>query len=173
MPCQIKTARMSRLPCLRYRITESLLFRTSLDYMPFYSAHPMIGPRYGDFHIEKLWTSAPARTIRLGQIQIGIINFRIELHKFVPPHGTTDVDLKGRSMYLSPWAIRDPDAVVDTINTFIDKTTGEYMNAFLDDSDSIVWDVFRMARRASVFPVPVCLLVAPLPSPPLSPVLHE
>ncbi|KAL2185634.1 hypothetical protein L209DRAFT_766348 [Thermothelomyces heterothallicus CBS 203.75] len=150
--CQQRTMRMSRLPCLRYMVTDSTLFRTGLDYMPFYRTHPMAGPRYGDFHLERQWTDSPPKTLCLGQI--GAIHVKIELRGFIPPANSNDVDLKGRPMYAVPWAIADPEPVVEAITEYIDRVITAYMAAYLDDTDPLVWNIFQVAYRASVFPVP-------------------
>ncbi|KAK3936613.1 hypothetical protein QBC46DRAFT_366801 [Diplogelasinospora grovesii] len=152
LTCQNKTARMSRLPCLRYMVTDSTLFRTGLDYMAFYKRHPMVGPHYGDFHIERRWTGAPPKILCLGQL--GAMHFQVELQEFVPPVDHPDVDLKGRPMYAVPWAIADPDAVVKAMNDYIERGLTHYMYAYLDDTDGLVWDIFQAAYRASVFPTP-------------------
>ncbi|KAK0634456.1 hypothetical protein B0T17DRAFT_586269 [Bombardia bombarda] len=152
LTCQSKTVRMSRLPCLRYMVTDSTLFRTSLDYMSFYKSHPMIGPHYGDFHLERYWTGAPSKTLCLGQL--GAMNFKVELQEFIPPPDSVDLDLKGRPMYAVPWAIADPDAVVLAISDYIDRSITQYIYSYLDDTDSLVWDIFQAAYRASVFPTP-------------------
>ena len=156
--CQQKTVRMSRLPCLRYKITDSTLFRTGLDYMPFYKKHPMTGPTYGDFHLygEVQWTGAPSRFLSLGQL--GGAHFQIELEEFTPTRDLLDVDLKGRPIFSVPWAISDPDAAVVALNQYIDDNIGAYLETYLDDSDPVVWDIFHAAYRASVFPAPVPLL---------------
>jgi len=133
-------------------VTDSKLFRTGLDYMPFYRSHPMIGPEYGDFHLERSWTGSAPKTLRLGQL--GAMNFQVELQEFVPPM-TSEVDLKGRPMYAVPWAIADPDAVVASINDYIDRGVTAYLYEHLDDTDPLVWDIFQAAYRASVFPTPV------------------
>ena len=160
--CQQKTARMSRLPCLRYKITDSTLFRTGLDYMPFYRNHPMTGPAYGDFHLygEVQWTGAPSRFLSLGQL--GGAHFEIELEEFTPTSDLSDVDLKGRPIFAVPWAISDPEAAVVAMNQYIDDNLGAYLETYLDDSDSLVWDIFHAAYRASVFPAPVPLLARTL-----------
>jgi hypothetical protein len=152
LTCQQRTVRMSRLPCLRYMVTDSTLFRTGLDYMAFYRAHPMIGPHHGDFHLERQWTDAPLKILCLGQL--GSMHVKIELRQFVPPANTKDVDLKGRPMYAVPWAIADPDAVAQAITEYIDRGVWRYMAAYLDDTDPLVWNIFQAAYRASVFPVP-------------------
>ncbi|KAK0706127.1 hypothetical protein B0T26DRAFT_654883 [Lasiosphaeria miniovina] len=150
--CQRKMVRMSRLPCLRYMVTDSTLFRTDLNYMDFYKSHPMLGPNYGDFHLERQWTGTQPKFLRLGQV--GAMNFQVELKEFLPPLNTTDVDLKGRPMYAVPWAIADPDAVVTAMTEYIDRGTTKYMYTYLDDTDGLVWDVFEAAYRYSVFPTP-------------------
>jgi len=133
-------------------VTDTSLFRTGLDYMAFYRTHPMIGSEYGDFHLERQWTNAPSKFLCLAQI--GTMNFQVELKQFVPPANSTDVDLKGRPMYAFPWAISDPEPVVEAITTYIDRGVTRYMDAYLDDTDELVWGIFQAAYRASVFPVP-------------------
>lgn len=134
-------------------VTDSTLFRTGLDYMPFYKSHPMIGPHHGDFHLERRWTDTPTKILRLGQLQAPL-SFQVELREFIPP-ASTDVDLKGRPMYAVPWAVADPDAVVLAMNNYIDRGITHYMYEYLDDTNSLVWDIFQQAYRASIFPVPV------------------
>lgn len=112
----------------------------------------MIGPEHGDFHLDRIWTGSPPKTLRLGQL--GAMNFRVELQEFVPPI-SSEVDLKGRPMYAVPWAIADPDAVVASINDYIDRGITAYLYGHLDDTDTLVWDIFQAAYRASVFPTPV------------------
>ncbi|KAK0739985.1 hypothetical protein B0T18DRAFT_331684 [Schizothecium vesticola] len=152
LTCQQKTVRMSRLPCLRYMVTDSTLFRTSLDYMPFYRAHPMVGPQHGDFHLERRWTGSASKILCLGQLQVPLY-FKVELRQFVPP-ANNDLDLKGRPMYAVPWAVADADAVVLAINNYIDRGITQYLYEYLDDTNGLVWDIFQQAYRASVFPIP-------------------
>ena len=113
----------------------------------------MIGSRYGDFHMDREWTGTPSKILCLGQL--GATHFRVELHEFVPPVGSSDVDLKGRPMYAVPWTIPDPDAVVVAINDYIDRASTQYLEEYLDDTDLLVWETFEAAYRASVFPTPV------------------
>ncbi len=153
---------MSRLPCLRYMVTDSILFRTGLDYMAFYKSHPMSGPCYGDFHLERQWTKAKPKILCLGQLQ-GPLHFRVELREFIPPANSTDVDLKGRPMYAVPWAVSDVDTVIFAINDYIDRTINQYIYEYLDDGDSLRWNIFQQAFRASVFPTPVSFLAISQP----------
>jgi hypothetical protein len=153
-PCQEKLARMTRLPCLRYKITDGILFRTGLDYMPFYKRHPMIGPTYGDFHITKDWVGATIRLLDITQDR-GPVPLTLEVREFSPPSEGNALDLKGRSMYYIPWAIADAENAVRAVNAYADANVELYLNALLDDSNHLVWDVFHAALRLSVFPTPV------------------
>ena len=146
-------------------VTDSTLFRTSLDYMAFYKSHPMIGPHHGDFHLERQWTASSSKFLCLGQLQ-GPMSFQVELREFVPPPNTTDVDLKGRPMYAVPWAVADPDAVVLAMNDYIDRSTTQYLYEHLDDTDGLVWDIFQQAYRASIFPIPVWITSRTITQPP-------
>jgi hypothetical protein len=86
------------------------------------------------------------------------MHIKVELREFVPPAHTQDVDLKGRPMYAVPWAVADPDAVVEAITEYIDRAITQYMAEYLDDTDPLVWNIFQAAYRASVFPLPVCAI---------------
>ncbi|KAH6673450.1 hypothetical protein B0J14DRAFT_480841 [Halenospora varia] len=156
-PCQEKLARMTRLPCLRYKVTDSILFRTGLDYMPFYKRHPMNGPTYGDFHINKEWVSATTRLLDITQDR-GPVPLTLEVREFKPPSEENALDLKGRSMYYIPWAIVDAESAVRAVNAYADANVESYLDALLDDSNHLVWDVFHAAIRLSVFPTPNKLL---------------
>jgi hypothetical protein len=147
---------MTRLPCLRYKITDSTLFRTGLDYIPFYRRHPMVGPMYGDFHIAKQWVGPTTRILEITQ-DSGESALKVEVREFYPPADENALDLKGRSMYFIPWAISDPEKAVETINAYIDESIGSYIDATIDDTDGLVMDVFHAAYRLSIFPTPVCL----------------
>lgn len=127
--------------------------------MRFYKDHPMIGAHYGDFHIDKQWVDGPGRILCLGQDRGSFL--KIELKQFVPPRDPTALDLKGRSMYAVNWAIANPDAVTEALNEFINDSLGLYLESILDGMDELVWDIFHVAIRSSVFPQPVRHL--PLP----------
>ncbi|KAL9110183.1 MAG: hypothetical protein Q9227_005243 [Pyrenula ochraceoflavens] len=156
LPCQQKMTRMTRLPCLRYKVTDSTLYRTGLDYMLFYRKHPMVGPEYGDFHIEKQWICDSTRFLDITQDRSPAV-LTLELREFEPPE-ERDLDLKGRSMYYNPWAIADPEKAVAAVNDFADQSVAAYLEALLDDTNSFVWDVFHAALRLSLFPEPNELL---------------
>jgi hypothetical protein len=121
--------------------------------MPFYRDHPMLGPKYGDFHVEKQWTRAMPKILCLHQGWNAFL--QLEIHEFVPPIDDHPVDLKGRSMYAVPWAIKDPDAATTAVNEYIDNNIQNYMQSILSRTDRLLWNIFDAAYGASVFPVPV------------------
>lgn len=117
----------------------------------------MVGPHYGDFHLPKQWTEAPSKYLSLSQGRGAY--FQLELNEFIPPIDPTAVDLEGRPMYAVPWVIADPDTACQAINTYIDESIGLYLDSILDDSDVLEWGVFHAAYRASIFPIPVGLIL--------------
>jgi hypothetical protein len=142
-------------------VSDCTLFRTGLDFVPFYKKHPFVGKNYGDFNIAKVWTTSAPIFLRLSQDRGGFMNaeqVEIELRRFAPPEGdgSPDVkDVKGRYMYEHPWAVAAREDVISSFNAYIYRSLEFYLDTILDDSDRLVWDVFHMAYRTSVFPTPV------------------
>ena len=147
--------KLSRLPCLRYRITESTLYRTTFEHFEFFRLHLMVGPTYGDFHITRKWTQNMTKVMEFTQDSNVVL--RLKVREFIPtPDELLSDDTRGNKMYSIPWAIADPDEAVRAIHLYIDHCIEAYPNAILDDSNRLVWDVFYWAMRLSVFPEPVC-----------------
>lgn len=144
---------MSRLPCLRYKISDSVLSRTGFDYITFFQSHPMTGPRYGDFHLEKEWVDNRTYTLSLTQ-DFGAIYY-LDVRQFKAPTESDALDLKGRSIYKIPFAIHDVDETTSTVRSYLDKSVELYLDSILDDTDSLIFNVFHAALRLSVFPEPV------------------
>jgi hypothetical protein len=113
----------------------------------------MVGSRYGDFLVGKKWINRRSEVLYIGQDLD--TSFQLELWNFVPPHDPDAIDVKGRSMYAVPWAIKDPDRAVLCIDSYVNDTLNVYLSRYLDPLDSIIWSVFEAARRASSFPCPV------------------
>jgi hypothetical protein len=151
VPCQ-QSITISRLPCLRYLISDSILFRTSIANYDFYRHHHMVGKTYGDFHIAKLWTGQPTKILEFTQDRGPIC--KMEVREFFPPDEHA-LDTRGNPIYAVPWAIADPDALTRSLNEYLDESMGCYLDEILDDSDRLVWNVFHSALRLSLFPEPV------------------
>ncbi|KAH8884175.1 hypothetical protein GQ53DRAFT_811092 [Thozetella sp. PMI_491] len=156
LPCKLSRPTMSRLPCLRYKISDSILNRTGLDHMAFYRAHPMVGPRYGDFSKVKNWAEEKVYSLDITQ-DCGPV-CHLQVRRFIPPVDPQALDLKGRPMYNIPFGILDADEATKAVNTYLDESVEAYMDCLLDDTDHVVFDVFHVALRMSVFPEPDNLL---------------
>jgi len=150
--------RIVKFPCLRHKVVDCTLFRTGLDFVPFYKEHPLMGPHYGDFDLEKTWTPAPRKSLRISQDRGrdgDDVEIEVELREFIAPANDRSVDVKGRPMYCVPWAMADQESVVRAINAYIEQSLGFYIDLKLDVSDPLAFEVIRMARRTSVLDVPV------------------
>ncbi|PCD20193.1 hypothetical protein AU210_016718 [Fusarium oxysporum f. sp. radicis-cucumerinum] len=141
------------MPCLRYRITHSNLYRTAFYHYQFFKNHLMVGPKYGDFHIQRNWTQNDIRVLEVAQDSNVVL--RLVVREFVPSFeefGSDDT--RGNKMYGIPWAIADPEEATKEVNRYLDRCIGNYLDANLDYSDHLVWGIFLWAVRLSVFPQP-------------------
>ncbi|KAJ4311707.1 hypothetical protein N0V84_010304 [Fusarium piperis] len=117
----------------------------------------MVGPNYGDFHIQRRWTQNAIRVLDLAQDSNVVL--RLAVREFVP--GAEELrsdDTRGNKMYGIPWAITDPEEATKAVNLYIDRCIGTYLVTILDDSNHLVWDMFHWAMRLSTFPEPNQLL---------------
>ncbi|KAF4470693.1 Clavaminate synthase [Fusarium albosuccineum] len=117
----------------------------------------MIGPKYGDFHIQRNWTQNDIRVLELAQDSNAVLHLAVR--KFAPsPEERRSDDTRGNKMYSIPWAIADPERATETVNCYLDHCIEEYLDAVLDDSNHLVWDIFHWAFKLSLFPQPNKLL---------------
>lgn len=145
---------MTRLPCLRYKLTEANLYRTAFHHFEFFRLHVMVGPTYGDFHVRRVWTMAETKTLDL--VQGGDAILRITIREFVPTdEEMASTDARGNKMYRVPWAVADPDEATTSVNSFIDQNGANYLNHFVVGADPLVRDVFRSAVKLASLPEPV------------------
>lgn len=134
------------------------MFRSDVANKRFYSNHPFVGDRYGDFHLPKTWTAEATRKLHITQDR-GLI-LEIDVRRFEPPP-TDDLDpaaleaTDGRPIYAIPWAIPNPDSELHKLQFKVFGAVEQYLDVVLDDSDRVIWDVYHSAYRLSVFPVPV------------------
>ncbi|KAH8745608.1 hypothetical protein BGZ57DRAFT_778314 [Hyaloscypha finlandica] len=145
--CSNFTPRIFFLGCLRYKITDSVLFRTSFGPYTFYKNHPVVGPDYGDFSLQKTrsWVGEEVHVLETTQDMGSVC--RLEVRQFEPPEEIDAVDVKGRSMYYIPWAIADEDRATLAVNNFLDECMVPYLSSLLDEGDELVWEVFTSAIR--------------------------
>ena len=117
----------------------------------------MSGPKYGDFHLDRQWTNDEVYSLFITQDRSTACHLR--LRQFEPPHEPDAVDLKGRPMYHFPYALADADETTQAVNQYLDQSIESYLDAVLDDTDSLIHNVFHFAWRMSVFPEPVSVLL--------------
>lgn len=114
----------------------------------------MIGPKYGDFHVQRDWTPNPIIVLELAQDSNAIL--RLAVREFVPSlEDLTSDDTRGNKMYSIPWAIADSEQATEAVNSYLDGCIGNYLDAILDDSNPLVWDIFHCALRLSLVSPPV------------------
>ena len=151
--CQSVMNSIFRLPCLRFKISDSILFRTGFPFLAFYKMHPMVGKTYGDFHNTKEWTSGGTKLLEITQGRGSVCRF--EVREFQTPDEGALVDSKERAIYAIPWAIVDADAATNTLNSYLDESMASYLDSILGGPDHLVRDVFQSALRLSMHPEPV------------------
>jgi hypothetical protein len=117
----------------------------------------MIGPKYGDFHIQRNWTQNHTVFLELAQDSNAVL--RLAVREFAPhPEDLASDDTRGNKMYSIPWAIADPEQATKAVNSYLDGCIGNYLDAILDDSNPLVWDIFHWALRMSLVAQPNELL---------------
>lgn len=156
LSCQKTIFNIFNLPCLRYKITDSMLYRVGAK-SDFEERHPLTGPRYGDFHLPKTWTGPTIKVLDVTQDRG--VECHLEVRQFQSPadeHGTDTKGLagKGRSMFAIPWALTDAEKGLKSINTFIDASIEKYVAAVIDQSEPLIWEVFQTALSLASPPQP-------------------
>ncbi|KAI5455754.1 hypothetical protein BGZ63DRAFT_137383 [Mariannaea sp. PMI_226] len=117
----------------------------------------MVGPKYGDFHIQRNWTQTNIKIINLAQDSNAVLHLAVR--EFVPSYEELrSDDTRGNKMYSIPWAIADPEEATEEVKRYLDRCIEGYLDAILDDSNHLVWDIFHWAVRLSLFPQPNILL---------------
>ncbi|KAI3570592.1 hypothetical protein IWW34DRAFT_349276 [Fusarium oxysporum f. sp. albedinis] len=150
--CSCASLTIQSMPCLRYRIPQSNLYRTAFYYYPFFKNHLMVGPRYGDFHIHRNWLQ---NFNVLEVAQDSNVVLRLVVRQFVPSFEELESDdTRGNKMFSIPWAIADPEDTTKEVNHYLVRCMGDYLVTNLDDSDQLVWGIFMWAVRLSTFPQP-------------------
>ncbi|KAK0644621.1 hypothetical protein B0T16DRAFT_332374 [Cercophora newfieldiana] len=140
-----------QLPCLRYKIPDTPLFRHAMYNSPFYLDHPLLGDRYGDFHLQKTWVSS--RTKTLSALHHGGLRLEVEVRQYLPPgeeDATDDRSMHGlaaRPMYTIPWAVADADIETRNLGTVVDRYIESYVVNLLKPGDDLVWPVYQEALR--------------------------
>ncbi|KAK0744710.1 hypothetical protein B0T21DRAFT_344874 [Apiosordaria backusii] len=142
------------LPCIRYELPDSPLFKYAIYNSRFYANYHLVGYRYVDFYIPKAWLPGVPTKI-LSVIHHGGLRLDITVRQFAPPHNhdksaTDDRSMYGaiaRPMYAIPWAVADPDVESRNIGRLVDAYIKPYTFNLLKPEDDLVWPVYQEALR--------------------------
>jgi hypothetical protein len=147
------------LGCLRYKISDSILFRTGVAGNAFYQSHPFTGRNYGDFKLQttRNWVDDQVHFLEITQDRGTVC--RLEIRQFNSPEVHDGTDSRNRSMILIPWAIADANKATESINQFLDDSLSPYINCLLEENDHLVWEIFHTASSNAYLPnQPVCFV---------------
>ncbi|EXM15093.1 hypothetical protein V3481_017323 [Fusarium oxysporum f. sp. vasinfectum] len=113
----------------------------------------MVGPKYGDFHIQRNWTQSGIVVLELAQDSDIVL--RLAVQEFVPSTEELESDdTRGNKMYSIPWAIANPEEATQEIRHYLHHCMGYYLDTILDKSNHLVWDIFYWVVKLLRLPQP-------------------
>jgi hypothetical protein len=145
----ITKSKVSKLPCLRYKITEVRLFVTSMAPGRVWST------RWQDTRLKDIdnWASSETRTIKMTQ-DFSPRPMTIQVRRFVPlesdmlhrswAHGGVK-----KSVTLPPYAFANMRAALQTYLDYINQEGSEHFNSILDRDDKLLRETYSAAIKAS------------------------
>jgi hypothetical protein len=142
---------MSRLPCLRYKITDTSMYSKE-DHPHFYWTR-----RWTSMKVEDItdWESPETKTIEITPDKGGSI-FRLKVREFIPVEGDTLyrkwVSKGVKKTYdCPPYAIEDMRQAGIDLQRTIDENVASIVESEIDDTDTLFWNTYSMAFRYSHF----------------------
>lgn len=134
------------MPCLRYLITDSTLYREQdMPYQGF-------SRRWRSMDLVDIdtWASPKIRTIKASQVSPHA-PYEIQVREFVPAEGDTmeEVWTTRRSVLkrhrIPPFAICDLKKTAAVLEAYIDRHICTYVNGVVYDLDTLLWTTYRFA----------------------------
>lgn len=148
LTCQRAILSVSRIPCFRYKIVDSSLYRTN-NHSPSFVAPQLTGPEYGDFRKPKTWAAdSPIKILDLTQGYGTVLHLRVREFK-APPDDINGVDSRGRSIYAVPWALTNAEEALSSVRTYIEESLDVYLDHYLQEFDEITRLVIGAARNCN------------------------
>ncbi|KAI0109121.1 hypothetical protein GGR51DRAFT_512806 [Nemania sp. FL0031] len=141
----LKGPTLSKLPCLRYKISDSQL----LDKGP----HPRFSwtRRWTTMKICEIedWASDGIKTITLTQ-DVGNASYNLQVREFTPLPGDSLVrawNVTGgvRSHPCAPYAIQNMRETCQTFISFVDRYMETYIEHYIDGNDPLLSKTYQMA----------------------------
>ncbi|GAB1317293.1 Zn(2)-C6 fungal-type domain-containing protein [Madurella fahalii] len=140
---------MCKLPCLRWIITDSSLYREqSRPYQMFSRRWQTM-----DLVDIKDWASTETRNIRLSQIYLDA-PYEVEVREFVPVEGdmleekwTSNGVVKTHK--IPRYALADMGKSAVVLQAFIQRSIGTYISGTVGESDELIWKTYSFAFQHS------------------------
>ncbi|KAL8296753.1 hypothetical protein RB597_006057 [Gaeumannomyces tritici] len=137
---------MCKLPCLRWIITDSSLYRE--QDRPY----QMFSRRWQSMDLVDMdtWASPQTRTISVSQIFLEA-PYEVEVREFVPVEGDmleemwTSGDAVVKRHAIPRYAICDIKRTATVLEAFIDKSIGVYINGAIFNLDTLLWSTYIFA----------------------------
>ncbi|KAF2102645.1 hypothetical protein NA57DRAFT_71633 [Rhizodiscina lignyota] len=141
--------RTRRLPCLRYKVSDALLFDHADRPRPSWSQ------RWKNMKIVDIreWASDEVKTITITQ-DVGSSYYNLRVRKFVPVQGDSlcrrwKHNNEERSFQCTPYAIANMREAGHSLLQFAEKTLCESICFYIDETDKLLRDTYAMAYRHS------------------------
>lgn len=138
---------MCKLPCLRWIITDSSLYREQSK------PYQMFSKRWQTMDLVDIedWASTETRKIRLSQINLDA-PYEVEVRKFVPVEGDM-VEEKWisngvvKAHRIPCYALADMKESAVVLQAFIQQSIGAYITGTVGQSDELIWQTYVFAFR--------------------------
>jgi hypothetical protein len=150
-PCltckRIKRPTLSSLPCLRYIITDSLLYREQS------APYQLFSKRWQTMDLVDIteWASEETKTIELTQVFLHA-PFKLEVREFVPKEGDMLFELwqDGDTTHthpIPPYAMVSLQKTTEMYREFIDKKIATYINGAINPLDDFFFQTYIQAFK--------------------------
>lgn len=133
-----------------------MLFRTASN-SAYEGRFPNVGPRYGNFHISRVWARDEIKVFEMTQDRGTILRFKVRQFEpeDEPATDSKGIGGKGRKMFAVPWALTDAETGLESLNTFIEESIDRYIHAIVNKNSVITWNVFQTASGLASAAEPV------------------
>jgi hypothetical protein len=143
MSCQQSGTKMITLPCVRGKITESILFRQVVDSG---SGRPDFSMNFdtGILKPIKEWNPLEIKTIQLTQAFNSLLHFRVRKAEILD---LSDMTESQRFIYQCPWSLVDIPEAVNDVKSFITSSIIPAMNSKVRKNDRLARRIFEVAHK--------------------------
>ncbi|KAK3325012.1 hypothetical protein B0H66DRAFT_470400 [Apodospora peruviana] len=148
---EVARTRLHWLPCLRYRITDAQVLDHGICPRPTWTT------RWKKMEIIEIkeWASKKIKTVRITQDVAGL-SYELKVRQFVPVEGDSLArkwKTKGieQEYECTPWAMANMREAGRTLAQFVDRSLGDAVCFYVDESDRLLRNTYLMAYRYSLF----------------------